>query len=79
MTNEREDSRGAAAPKDLVDSCVAIRMTTGRSTGGACSYIRLGYRVVLENAQELRFHSWETVDDQICQYLDLKEIDQILS
>lgn len=67
MTNvctvEREDSRGAAAPKNLVDSCVPIRMTTGRSPGGACSYIRLGYRVVLENAQEPRAHSWETVGD----------------
>lgn len=74
MTDEREHSRAAAAPKDLVDSGVAIRMTTGRSTGGACSYIRLGYRVVLENAQEPRSHSWEAVDDQIGQYLDLKKL-----
>lgn len=43
-TVEREDSRDAAAPKDLVDFRVAIRMITGRSTGGARSYVRLGYR-----------------------------------
>lgn len=52
-TVEREDSRGAAAPKDLVDFHVAIRMMTGRSTGGACSYVRLG----IENVREPRAHS----------------------
>lgn len=52
-TVERKDSRGAAAPRDLVDFRVAIRMMTGRSTGEACSYIRLG----VENAREPRAHS----------------------
>lgn len=51
-TVEREDSRDVAPPppQDLVDLLAAIRMITGRSTVGACSWIRFGYRVVLENS-----------------------------
>lgn len=49
-TVEREDSRAMVPPKYLVDLLAAIRMITGRSTGRAWLWVRIAYRIVLENS-----------------------------